>query len=500
MSDAPHRLAAGTRLGSYRLTRCIGEGGMGTVYEGVHEGLGKRVAIKTLHAGSARSQELIARFVREGKAAAKIRHANVVDVFDVAVHEGTPYLVMEYLEGEDLGARMEHVAPMSPSAIADLMIPVISALSAAHEAGIVHRDLKPDNILICHGKGGSLEPKLVDFGISKLSDGESLHLTGTNAILGTPYYMSPEQAGSSKQVDHRSDIFSLGVILYQCATHELPFKGDSLFKLLGEILHSEPPRVSTLSSGVPPAFEAVIARAMKKDPAQRFQSATELGAALLPFASTRVRLGYEHEFGPAGDAAALQPSHADTGAAASTLEPMSAEVRATWRPGRSVRVLAALAVVGVCVALGIVLLARDVPDASGRLVGPVVRPQPAVSVPPPAPAIVTAPPAAIATAAPAAVTATMPARANDAGTGPVERDSTAEPATADADRTPAKDPRRAVERAARRGSRRERSAPAAQSIATSAAPAATPPTIRAEPPSASQNAPPADGDLFRDRK
>jgi Protein kinase domain len=136
MSDAygdGHRLAAGTRLGRCRLTHCIGEGGMGTVYEGVHEGLGKRVAIKTLHAGSARSPELIARFVREGKAAAKIRHANVVDVFDVAVHEGTPYLVMEYLEGEDLGARMEHVAPMSPSAIADRM--PASANDAGTSAG-----------------------------------------------------------------------------------------------------------------------------------------------------------------------------------------------------------------------------------------------------------------------------------------------------------------------------------------------------------------------------
>ncbi|MFI5307905.1 MAG: serine/threonine-protein kinase, partial [Polyangiales bacterium] len=281
MSDAAPetpRLPAGARLGNYTITRCIGEGGMGVVYEGVHEGLAKRVAIKTLHAPSARSAELTTRFVREGKAAAKVRHANVVDVFDVAVHEGMPYLVMEYLEGEDLGAFMSHDAPMNAAAIADLIVPVVAALAAAHEAGIVHRDLKPDNIFLTRGKGGGVDPKLVDFGISKLTDGESLHLTGTHAILGTPYYMSPEQAGSSKQVDHRSDIFSLGVILYQCATHELPFKGDSLFQLLGEIMHSEPPPVRSLAERVPPAFEAVIARAMQKDPAKRFQSAAELGA------------------------------------------------------------------------------------------------------------------------------------------------------------------------------------------------------------------------------
>jgi serine/threonine-protein kinase len=301
MGDDPKqstRLAAGTRLGSYTITRCIGEGGMGVVYEGLHEGLGKRVAIKTLlTTPSAQSSELTARFVREGKAAAKIHHPNVVDVVDVSVHDGLPYLVMEYLEGENLGARMEHQAPMQSGAIADLMIPIISALAAAHEAGIVHRDLKPDNIFITQGKGGTLEPKLVDFGISKLQDGESLQLTGTNAILGTPYYMSPEQAGSSKKVDHRSDIFSFGVILYQCATHELPFKGDSLYKLLGEIMHGEPPPVRSLAKNVPAGFEAVITRAMQKDPAARFQSAAELGAALLPFASPRVRLSYEHELG-----------------------------------------------------------------------------------------------------------------------------------------------------------------------------------------------------------
>jgi serine/threonine-protein kinase len=291
------RLAANTQLGSYRITRCIGEGGMGTVYEGVHEGLGKRVAIKTLHAGGAHRDELIERFVREGKAIAKIQHPNVVDVFDVAVHEGSPYLVMEYLEGEDLGAQMAQQAPMAPQTIADLLIPVVSALAAAHDAGVVHRDLKPDNIFVTKNKRGALEPKLVDFGISKVEDPQALHLTATNALLGTPYYMSPEQAGNARHVDHRSDIFSLGVILYQCATHELPFKGDSLFKLLGEILHQEPPAPRSLVREIPSDFEAVIARAMKKDPAQRFQSAGELGAALLAFASPRVRMSYEPEFG-----------------------------------------------------------------------------------------------------------------------------------------------------------------------------------------------------------
>jgi serine/threonine-protein kinase len=273
---------------------------------------------------------------------------------------------MEYLEGEDLAARMEHEAPMAPSAIADLIIPIVSALSAAHEAGIVHRDLKPENVFITRGKGGALEPKLVDFGISKLQ-GEALHLTGTNAILGTPYYMSPEQAGSSKHVDHRSDIFSLGVILYQCVTHELPFKGDSLYQLLGEIMHKEPPQVSTLAEGIAPAFEAVIVRAMQKDPARRFQSAADLGAALLPFASARVRLLYEPELLAA--ARALPGSGLDAG---STLGPTTGEVR----PRRTQRGRVLIGLGALLVLAGITLWLRSMhaPQAVAVAVAPSAQP------------------------------------------------------------------------------------------------------------------------------
>ncbi len=290
-------LPSGARIASYVIVRVIGRGGMGIVYEGKHEALGKRVAIKTLIGSGAQSQDLIARFVREGKAVARITHPHVVDVFDVGVHEGTPYLVMEFLEGQDLAGMLEGRVPMRPDEIADLMIPVVSALASAHEAGVIHRDLKPENVFVARGKSGSLVPKLLDFGISKLEDGQALQLTGTNAILGTPYYMSPEQAGSSKAVDHRSDVFSMGVILYQCATRQLPFKGESLFQLLGQILHTDPPPMRSIAETVPATFEAVVARAMQKDPAKRYQSASELGAALLPFATQRVQLAYEHELG-----------------------------------------------------------------------------------------------------------------------------------------------------------------------------------------------------------
>jgi serine/threonine-protein kinase len=469
------RLQPGARLGSYTITRCIGEGGMGVVYEGVHESLGKRVAIKTLHgAHGPDSDELVERFVREGKAAAKIQHPNVVDVFDVAVHDSTPYLVMEYLEGQDLAAKMEHEAPIAPNAIADLIIPIVSALSAAHDAGIVHRDLKPENVFLTHAKGGALEPKLVDFGISKLQ-GEALHLTGTNAILGTPYYMSPEQAGSSKNVDHRSDIFSLGVILYQCVTHELPFKGDSLYQLLGEIMYKDPPQVSALAQGIAPAFEAVIVRAMQKDPAARFQSALELGAALLPFASARVRIVYEPE---------LLAGHAAQAAldGSSTLEPTTTDVTPSRAPRR--RMLA-----GLCALLalaGIALWLRA------------MHAQPSVAVAA-APSVPVAAPqrpsdeidrgharAALATAVPVAV---IDAGTQHAGLPSGVAEPVAPPAATSARVTPR----------VQRGTRRAHDAAPAAARATLAVTPAPAPAAAAEP-AAPRVAMPAGDDLFRDRK
>jgi serine/threonine-protein kinase len=301
------------------------------------------------------SQDLIARFVREGKAVARISHPHVIEVFDVGVHENTPFLVMELLEGEDLASMLESRSPMRAEEIADLIIPVLSALASAHEAGVIHRDLKPDNVFVSRGKGGTLVPKLLDFGISKLEDGQALQLTGTNAILGTPYYMSPEQAGSSKQVDHRSDVFSMGVILYQCATRELPFKGESLFQLLGQILHTEPPPMHSITQNLPPTFEAIVARAMQKDPAKRFQTAAALGAALLPLASQRVRLAYEHELGDGGIATSETLAAVHVSEAQRTPMPATNDVPTEAVPQRSKLGLAIAAVVLVLAGLAFAL-------------------------------------------------------------------------------------------------------------------------------------------------
>jgi serine/threonine-protein kinase len=332
---------------------------------------------------------------------------------------------MEYLEGEDLGSWIENRPLMRPDEIADLIIPVACALAAAHDAGVIHRDLKPDNVFIVRGKSGGLVPKLLDFGISKLDDASALNLTGTNAILGTPYYMSPEQAGSSRTVDHRSDVFSLGVILYQCATRELPFKGDSLFQLLGAILHTEPVRASQISLNLPSAFEGVIARAMQKDPTKRYQTSSQLGAALLPFASPRVRLQYEAEL---GGIEAMQ--HGDTLATSRTTEellrtPMPAtttinEVAADVPP-KSKKPLIAIAAIAVLALVGVVFaLTRRGPDADGAHVVAPATDRPPVAAAPPAPP--EPPPTVMPTVAPVAVV-DAPAATPDAavafGTPPV---------------------------------------------------------------------------------
>ena len=297
MSSSPQfrahgTLHDGTVVANYVISRCVGAGAMGEVYEAVHQTLDKRVAIKTLF--NRGSEDLANRFVREGKAAARIRHPNVVDVFDAGVHDGIPYLIMEFLEGEDLAARLERVERLSPHETADLFLPLLAGLQAAHGAGVIHRDLKPDNIVLTEQPPHGEVPKVVDFGISKMGEGE-LQLTATNDLLGTPYYMSPEQVTNSRDVDARSVLFAVGVILYRCVSGRHPFVGESLYQVIHAITH-ETPAPPARDGELPPAFLHVVYRSLEKKPENRFQTPAEFARAMLPFASPRMQTLYGPEF------------------------------------------------------------------------------------------------------------------------------------------------------------------------------------------------------------
>ena len=278
----------GTVIGRYTIDRCIGRGGMGAVYEATHNDLKKRVAIKALDPRYADDPEVSARFLREGESAARIQHPNVVDIYDVGRHGKAAYLVMELLVGEDLGALLKRSGALQPFEAVDYLLPVCAALDAAHDGMVIHRDLKPANIFLAKGPQGVVTPKLLDFGISKHIDTPAESLTSAGVLVGTPNYMAPEQAHGRMPVDRRTDVYALGVVLYQCVTGVSPFAGQTTYYVLNSIVEGRFERPRTLNPNLDPALEQVILQAMSRSPDDRFQTIGATGAALLPFSSARV--------------------------------------------------------------------------------------------------------------------------------------------------------------------------------------------------------------------
>lgn len=256
---------------------------MGSVWEGIHVTLGNRVAIKFIETDYADNEEARTRFENEARAAAKLNSKHVVQVFDYGVMpDGRPFIVMEYLSGESLDARLERCGCMSLADTTRIITQVGRALVKAHASGIVHRDLKPENIFLVHDDDDGTDiAKVVDFGIAKFTDtamGVSSS-TRTGSVLGTPYYMSPEQARGLRSVDYRSDLWSLGVIVFRCLTGRYPFEGEAIGDLLVKICTAALPIPSQVAS-TPPAFDAWFEKAMQRDPALRFSTATELAEQL----------------------------------------------------------------------------------------------------------------------------------------------------------------------------------------------------------------------------
>jgi len=270
--------------GKFRVERVLGEGGMGVVCAATHLALGQLVALKFMLPQAMRHPEAIARFEREARAAVRLKSDHVARVSDVGrLEDGAPYIVMEYLEGEDLDAVIDRGALPVETAV-DYVLQACEAVAEAHALGIIHRDLKPKNLFLTRRLNGKPLVKVLDFGISK-STTDDLSLTSTTQTLGSPNYMSPEQLRVSRDVDVRSDVWSLGVILFELLTGRLPFEAETVTQLTAMVLQDEPPNVSTLRSEVPAHLALAIARCLEKKREARFQNVAELSAAIAPFAS-----------------------------------------------------------------------------------------------------------------------------------------------------------------------------------------------------------------------
>jgi len=360
--------------GKYRVDRVIGRGGMGVVVAATHEQLEQRVALKFLLAEAASNPDVVARFLREARAAVRILSEHVARVLDVGTLEsGAPYMVMEYLEGEDLGQRLARGAAMGVEEAVGYVLEAIEAIAEAHALGIVHRDLKPANLFLTERPGGKPIVKVLDFGISKvLSTANDPGMTRANAIMGSPSYMSPEQMTSSNTVDVRSDVWSLGVVLYELLTGRLPFDSRTMPELVAAILQGTPPPVEALRSDVPPGLKAVVDRCLEKDRERRYANVGELARGLMPFAPSRNEQRIERIEHVLGLTSRAPQARADEGAPiarAVTFSPITSSTSPPKRRWLAASALAgAVAVVVASVAMA-VRLHRAPPPGAGAFPG-----------------------------------------------------------------------------------------------------------------------------------
>jgi serine/threonine-protein kinase len=373
-------LPPGFAVGEYRVERLLGRGGMGAVYAARQPEIDARVAIKVLAAELSRDPRLLQRFVDEARAVNKIRHPNIIDIFSFGrLPDGRHHFVMEYLEGETLAARLAR-GPLPPTEARRLLLQICEALEAAHAERIVHRDLKPDNLWIATPRHGAPYAKVLDFGIAKLLDERDASLaTQTGVAMGTAYYMAPEQC-RGEAVDHRADVYSMGVILYEMWTGRLPFEGPSFVAVVAQHITATPPAPSSIRP-VPARLERLILRCLEKDPAARPASARELGAEL--------------------DAilAAAAPAETAPGADASLMATVASGARmaVARAPRQGLKPLLALVAIAAVAAVAWAATKKAEPPPTVKEVAPA----PAVAPPPAPAAVVAAPPPAPSAPAPA---------------------------------------------------------------------------------------------------
>jgi serine/threonine protein kinase len=404
----PTRLGEGVTIANrFRLMRQIGEGGMGSVWLATHLGLGIPCAIKFVEGEWRRQPEMVARFEREAKVEAQLRSPHVVHVLDHGVWNGTPYIAMEFLEGESLASRLDREGRIDVATTHRVIAHVARALVRAHAIGIVHRDLKPENIYLVPGDDGEIA-KVLDFGVAKWSSDWVVNsVTKTGLLVGTPLYMSPEQARGTKEIDFRADLWSLAVITFQCLTGELPFLSEGLGDLLAKIMFEPIPVPSAIVPSLPMDFDDWWARASSREIAYRYQSAKELadslaGALGLEGAATVAAA-------PPGLREASLSDYSLSMSDGATPQESQASVSTLWPATHTGKLLAAGIVGVVLIAASITFQNSRDKKAGQTLVTPSVAlasPTASAEAPPPAPALAPKPEPAVVTTATAAPTST----------------------------------------------------------------------------------------------
>ncbi|MFH1435401.1 MAG: serine/threonine-protein kinase [Pseudomonadota bacterium] len=284
-----HKLVGATLENKYYIEGLLGEGGMGVVYAAEHKLIGRKLALKMLFPEIAGDRDLVERLYNEAKMAASIGNEHIIEITDMGSYKGKPFIVMELLQGEDLSDTLKGGTLPLEDAMG-IIIQILDALYAVHKNGVIHRDLKPENIFLIDKPGRKNFVKILDFGISKLKtpEAQDMHLTRTGTLLGTPYYMAPEQAEGRKELDHRIDIYATGVILYEMLSGHLPYNAANHNALIVAILTEQPPRPTLYNPDIPPAIDNIIMKAMARDPDQRYASTVEFTEALIPYAPTWV--------------------------------------------------------------------------------------------------------------------------------------------------------------------------------------------------------------------
>lgn len=277
-------IAVGQTIGNYTITAKLGEGGMGVVYLAEHPVIGRKVAMKAIHPELSRNPEVVSRFVTEAKAVNQIGNEHIVDIHDFGTTpDGDFYFIMEFLQGESLADRVKREAPLDPARALDIAAQVADALAASHAHGIIHRDLKPENIFLIHKGSTNDFVKVLDFGLAKLTLGADKvsHKTRTGSVMGTPYYMSPEQCEGRPNIDQRADVYSLGIILFEMMTRQVPFTGEGYGEIIVKHITMPVPSPKRINPRLTAAHEAILLRALAKNRDERFQGMEDFRVAML---------------------------------------------------------------------------------------------------------------------------------------------------------------------------------------------------------------------------